>query len=207
MIFLYILLGIFALIALILFSCIRVKILFDGDLQFKIYLGIIKIPESLFNKDKEKEKKPKKDKKKEVKKAKIADKKKENKLFKDIKNKGFYNSFVIFTDFLKPVLKTLKSFASKIHINPLIIKIKMTGDDAAKLAVDYGKFCAVYYPALELLSYNTKCKNIDSDVFVNYIDEKTEFYIKTQIKIRLIHCVTHALKIIKEFFKLKSKLN
>ena len=42
----------------------------------------------------------------------------------------------------------------------------MVGDDAAKLAVDYGKFCAVYYPALELLSYNTKCKNIDSNIFV-----------------------------------------
>lgn len=199
MIFLYILLGIVALIALILFSCIRVKILFDNQLQFKIYLGIIKIPESLFNK--EKKKKPKS--KENV--AKKDDKKKENKLLKQAKEKGYYNSFVLFLDFLKPVLKILKSFASKIHINPLVIKIKMVGDDAAKLATDYGKFCAVYYPALEVLNESTQCKNINSDVFVDYTDEKTEFYLKAQIKIRLIHCVTHALKIIKEFFKLKSK--
>lgn len=207
MIFLYIILGIIALFTLILLSSIRVKILFNGELQFKIYFGIIRIPESLFNKNKKNVDKQKKQKENKAKKTDKKEKNKDNKVLKSIKNNGYYNSFVVFMNFLKPVLKTLKSFASKININPLIIKVKMVGDDAAKLAVDYGKFCAVYYPALELLSYNTKCKNIDSNVFVNYSDENAEYYIKTQIKIRLIHCVTHAVCVLKEFFKLKSKFN
>lgn len=210
MIFLYILLGIIALFALILFTAIRIKIEFDETLKIRFYFGFIKIPERIFNK---KDKKRGKISKKKDKKSSITDKtnskkdKKSSKLMQNIKKKGYYNSLLEVLDFLKPVLSALENFSSKIRINPLIIKIKMTGSDAAKLAVDYGKFCAVYYPLLNLLQSKTNCKNINSNVFVDYIGEENEIYIKTELKIRLIHLVTNGFKIIMEFIKFKDKFN
>lgn len=210
MIFLYILLGIIALIALILFTGIRIKIEFNENLKIRFYFGFFKIPESFFNKknkksDNKSKNKSKKDLKSDKKQSKNA--KKSNKLMQNINKKGYYNSLLEVLDFLKPVLSATEDFASKIKINPLIIKVKMTGSDAAKLAIDYGKFCAVYYPLLNLLQSKTNCKNINSNVFVDYICEENEIYFKTELKIRLIHLVTNGFKIIMEFIKLKDKFN
>lgn len=210
MIFLYILLGIIALIALILFTGIRIKIEFNENLKIRFYFGFFKIPESFFNKknkksDNKSKNKSKKDLKSDKKQSKNA--KKSNKLMQNINKKGYYNSLLEVLDFLKPVLSTTEDFASKIKINPLIIKVKMTGSDAAKLAIDYGKFCAVYYPLLNLLQSKTNCKNINSNVFVDYICEENEIYFKTELKIRLIHLVTNGFKIIMEFIKFKGKFN
>lgn len=207
MIFFYILLGIIGLILLLLFSNIKVKIELDKSLIIKIYYGIFKIPDKLFEK-KEKSNDKRKSEKKAKSKSKTKNKSKAKPKFTDkIKEKGYFETFNEVLNALSPVLKILKSFAFKIRINPLIINIKMANDDAAKLAIDYGKFCAVYYPALEVLSKSTKCKNINSNVYVDYLAEKNETYIKTTIKIRLIHCLTHSFCIIKEFLKFKSKFN
>ncbi|MEE1003491.1 MAG: hypothetical protein U0L17_07110 [Acutalibacteraceae bacterium] len=210
MIFLYILLGIIALIALILFTGIRIKIEFNENLKIRFYFGFFKIPESFFNKknkksDNKSKNKSKKDLKSDKKQSKNA--KKSNKLMQNINKKGYYNSLLEVLDFLKPVLSATEDFASKIKINPLIIKVKMTGSDAAKLAIDYGKFCAVYYPLLNLLQSKTNCKNINSNVFVDYVCEENEIYIKTELKIRPIHLVKNGFKIIMEFIKLKDKFN
>ena len=208
MIFVYILLVILVLVLLILFTNIRIKITYQDGFDLSFYFGIFKIPKSLFNK-KKKTKKPKKAEKKTADKKNSKDKKptKSNKLIDKIKKKGFYLSYLEVIDFLKPVFTVLNSFSSKVKINPLIVKIKMTGDDAAKLAIDYGKFCAVYYPAVELVSEKTNCKNIDSNVFVDYTSNKPEIFVKTQIKIRVVHCLTHSFKILKEFLKFKSKFD
>lgn len=208
MIFLYILLAVVAVVLLILFSSIRIKIEFSQNLKLKFYLGFIKIPEKLLKKQKKASKKSKKTAKKTEKKAKIEQKKpKKSKLFENIKQKGYYNSLIEVMDFLKPILAVLESFAAKIRINPLIIKIKMTGSDAADLAIDYGKFCTVYYPLIELIESKTNCKNINSDVFVDYVSNKPEIYIKTELKIRLVHILTHGFKIIMEFISFKEKFN
>lgn len=203
MTFLYIVLGIVAFIALILFTNIRFKIEYDGKLDIKFYFGIFKIPEGLIKTASKKEKKQKKTDKSEKKNTEKT--KKESKFLKKIKNKGICDSFNILMDFLKPSFKVLLSFASKITVNPLIIKIKIVGDDAAKTAIDYGKFCALYYPALNMFTSKVNCKKLDSNVFVSYTDKNSEVYLKTQIKIRLIHCLTHAISIIVEFFRLKNK--
>lgn len=205
MIFLYILLGIIAFITILLLCNIKIKIVYAEELNMSFYFGFFKIPTELFkknNKKKRTDKKPKSEIEQKPKK-----KPKKNKLLENVKNKGYYESFVELIDVLKPIFKTLNSFTSKFKINPLIIKIRMTGDDAAKLAIDYGKFCAVYYPLIELINTKTNCKNINSDVFVDYTSNKPEIYVKTQIKIRLIHGVTHSFKILQEFLKFKSKFD
>lgn len=209
MIFVYILLVILALLLLLLFSNIRIKITYADGFDLSFYLGIFKIPQSLFNKEKKQNKKPKKTEKKPKSEKNKEDKKqkKSNKLMDKIKKKGFYLSFLEVVDFLKPIFTVLDSFSSKVKINPLIVKIKMTGEDAAKLAIDYGKFCAVYYPAVELISEKTNCKNINSNVFVDYTSNKPEIFVKTQIKIRVVHGLTHSFKILREFLKFKSKFD
>lgn len=210
MIVVYILLAIILIVTLILFTNIRIKIAYqsDNDFDLKFYFGIFKIPASLFDK-KKKDKKPKKAEKqtKENKKSEVKKPKKSNTLMSKIKKKGFYLSFLEVVDFLKPVFAVLNDFSSRVKINPLIIKIKMTGSDAADLAIDYGRLCAVYYPIIELINEKTNCKNIDSNVFVDYISDKSEIFVKTQIKIRVVHCLTHAFKILKEFLDFKAKFD
>ena len=204
MIFLYIFLGIAVFLALVLFTDIRIKIEFKEKLNIRFYFGIIKIPESVLKSA------SKKDKKKSSKAASNSEnnrkkKKKSNKTIEKIQDKGYYESFIALMDFLKPVITILSEFASKIVIKPLIVKIKMVGNDAAKLAVDYGKFCSVYYPAVNFLSSKTNCKKIDSDVYVDYTDKKSEFYIYTEIKIKLIYCLKSAISVLIEFLRLKNK--
>lgn len=209
MIFIYILLGIVLLITLILLTSVRIKIEFSDELKLKFYFGIIKIPEKLLNTDKRKKSKKSKSKKqkKDKNKANIKTDKKKNKYFEIIKKKGYHDSLVEVLEFLGPVFSTLESFASKIRINPFIIKIKMVNDDAAELAIDYGKFCSVYYPLVNILCEKTNCKNVVSDIFVDYVSKKSEIYIKTTVKVRLIHAFTHLTKLIKEFLRFKSKFN
>ena len=209
MIFLYILIAVLAIFALILFSNIRIKIEFSENLSLKIYFGIIKIPEKLLKKREKKSKKAAKKSKKNAKKPDITgqNESKKSSFFEKVKQKGYYNSLMELLEFIKPVFLSLEDFASKIKINPLIIKIKMTGDDAADLAIDYGKFCAVYYPLIELLESKTNCKNINSDVFVDYVSDKNDIYVKTELKIRIIHIVTDGFKIIMEFLKFKEKFD
>lgn len=203
MTFLYLLLAVIFLIALILFSSIRIKLEYDNKLSVNIYFGILKIPEKMLNRISAK--KDKKTSKETSKSENKKEKKKENTFAQKIKNKGICESFNIFIEFLNPVLKVLLDFCSKVTLNPLIVKIKIANDDAAQTAIEYGKFCSVYYPALKILTSKVNCKNIDSNVFVSYTDRLSEVYLKTQIKIRLIHCLTHAISIIVEFFKLKNK--
>ncbi len=207
MIFLYILLGLLALVTLILITQVRIKLEFSGNLNLKIYFGFFRIPEKLFRKKDKKNRKKKTESKSETQKKTANKEKKTSKLMQNIKKKGYYNSLVEVLEFLKPVLSAIESFAAKIKVNPLIVKIKMTGSDAAELAIDYGRFCAVYYPLIKLVESKTNCKNIDSNVFVDYVSSNNEIYVKTELKIRLIYAVTNGFKIILEFIKFKDKFN
>ena len=195
MIFAFILLSFVFIILLILFTSVKIKIEYNDSLSIDFYFGFLKIPETLFKKTKKKDKSSNKEKPKS--------KNKSNKLIDKIKHKGVYDSFIEVVEFLSPTFKELKSFLKKLRIDPLHIDIKMAGKDAADLAIDYGKFCAIYYPILNLIESSTICKNIQSNVFVDYIAKKSEVYFKTELKVRLIYGVISGFKIILLFLKFK----
>ena len=201
MIFAFILIFLLGLILLLFLTNVKIKIKYNNDLKTDFYYGWFKIPQSLLNRtQKEEQPKSQTDNSKQ-------EKKKENKLFNTIKKKGVYESFVEILEFLSPVLKEVHAFLKNVKIDPLKIDIKMVGDDAAKLAIDYGKFCAVYYPVVELVESTTKCKNINSNVYVNYVDKTPSVFIKTEITFRLIYGVVSGIKIINLFTKFKEKFN
>lgn len=201
MIFAFILIFLLGLILLLFLTNVKIKIKYNNDLKIDFYYGWFKIPQSLLNRtQKEEQPKSQTDNSKQ-------EKKKENKLFNTIKKKGVYESFVEILEFLSPVLKEVHAFLKNVKIDPLKIDIKMVGDDAAKLAIDYGKFCAVYYPVVELVESTTKCKNINSNVYVNYVDKTPSVFIKTEITFRLIFGVVSGIKIINLFTKFKEKFN
>ena len=56
MVFAFILLSFVFIILLILFTSIKIKIEYNNDLKVEFYFGIFKIPESLFEKTKKKNK-------------------------------------------------------------------------------------------------------------------------------------------------------
>ncbi len=202
MIFAFILIFLLGLIVLLFLTNVKIKIKYNNDLKIDFYYGWFKIPENLLSRTQ----KAKQTKSQSENKPKDNEKK-ENKLFKTIKKKGVYESFVEILEFLSPVLKEVHAFLKNVKIDPLKIDIKMVGDDAAKLAIDYGKFCAVYYPVVELVESTTKCKNINSNVYVNYVDKTPSVFIKTEITFRLIFGVVSGIKIINLFTKFKEKFN
>lgn len=195
MAFALVLLAIVLIILLFLFTSIRIKIKYDNSLLVEFYFGIIKIPDNLLSRSEKKGKSKNKEKGKS--------KNKNKKIIDIIKRKGFYNSLSELIEFLSPTFKELENFLKKLRIDPLQIDIKMVGDDAAKLAIDYGKFCAIYYPVIKAIETKTSCQNIQSNVYVDYVSDKSEIYFKTELKIRLIHGIISGLKIILLFLKFK----
>ncbi len=199
MIFLYILIAIILLLTLVLITSIRIKIEYCDELLLVVYFGIFKIPLQLFSKEKKS--------KKQTKKTKISDKKKKVSFKEKIKENGYVQTLSDIAELAKSSLATLGKFISKIKINPFELKLVMVGKDAAKLAIEYGQLCAVYYPLIGTLDRTARCKNINSNICVDYTKAETEFYFKTQIKFRLISVLNCALKIIKEFIDFKSKFD
>lgn len=199
MIFLYILIAIILLFILILFTNIKIKIEYRDKLNFDLYFGIFKIPLKLFSKEKKSKEK--------VKNPKKSEKKKKNSLKEKIKKNGYVQTLSDTAELAKSCLSTLGKFISKITINPFELKLVMVGKDAAKLAIEYGQLCAIYYPLISTLNRTANCKKINSNICVDYTKAETEIYFKTQIKFRLISVLTSAVKIIKEFLDFKSKLD
>lgn len=199
MIFLYILIAIILLLILILITNIKIKIEYCDQLLLQINFGIFKIPLELFSREKKS--------KKESGKTKNNEKKKKVSFKEKIKKNGYVQTLSDVAELTKSSFSTLGQFVSKVTINPFELKLMLVGKDAAKLAIEYGQFCAIYYPLIGTLDRTAKCKNINSNIFVDYAKEETEFYFKTQIKFRLISVLTSAVKIIKEFLDFKSKLS
>lgn len=72
------------------------------------------------------------------------------------------------------------------------------GDDAAKAAMDYGVACSVLYPMLGLLQSRQKRspKELHVEIRCDFEREKTEFYLDTEISLRVYYLFIAAMKIV-----------
>lgn len=194
---LYILAGLFLLLALILFSSLKVSVIFKDDFYLKAYFGAIKVYDS----NKPTKKKKAKSKKQETPQI-IPDKNGSyaKQIFKTIKEKrGFVGAIKEIMNFLKDCLSVIKPYLKKVKINKICLNISYGSFDAAETAVNYGIICTAVYPVLDFFdcAKNIGFKKID--IKSDFENQKSEFDFSLNIKAQVIFLLIIAFKIYKNY--------
>lgn len=204
MVFLYIILGILLLIFLISLIRVQVFALYSQDLTLSLKILFFKIkilpqPEE----KKEKEKKPKKEKKEKKKKKEEEkpekDKKEEKKkpsLIAELKDKhGVTGLIELFRSAANIATGMLKGIISHVVFEKLDVGIMLSGEDAASVALTYGKVCSALYPAINILASATVCRDYNISIEPVFDPEKpTEVYADVHVYLRIIFVLGAALK-------------
>ena len=198
MIALYIILGIIFLLFLITLIRVQVFATYTDDLTLTLKILFFKIP-ILPQKEKpkkpEKEKKPKQEKPKPEKKEDDKKEKKPSFLSKLKDKKGVTGVLSLFTSIAKIAGGALKGIFSHIVIKKMDVGIELTGEDAASVAVNYGRVCSVLYPAVNIINAATVCENYN--VVVEPVfdpDRETTVYADVYFYLRIIWVLAEAIK-------------
>ena len=202
MIALYIILGILLLLFLIMMIRVQVFATYTDTLTLSVKVLFVRI-RLLPPKEKKKEKKPKK-KKPKKKKPEPKEPKKEEKKEKEKKptylsklkeKKGLTGLLSLFTSVAKIAVGMLKDIFSHIVIKKLDVGIALSGEDAASIAVTYGRVCSILYPAVNVITAATVCENYH--VVVEPVfnpDQGTEVYADVHAYLRIIFVIGAAIK-------------
>lgn len=204
MVFLYIILGILLLILLVSLIRVQVFALYSDDLTLSLKILFFKIqilPQDESKKKKEKKpkkgKKPKKKKKEEEKPEK--DKKGEEKkpsLIAKLKDKhGVTGLIELFQSLVNIATGMLKGIFSHLVFEKLDVGIALSGEDAASVALTYGKVCSALYPAINILAAATVCRDYNVSIEPVFDPEKpTEVYANVHMYLRIIFVLGAAIK-------------
>ena len=197
---LYIILGI--LLLLFLITLIKVEVFFQYTDAVALTVKILFFKIKLLPPEKEKkEKNPKKEKPKEEKPKKESEKKDEEKKKKPSylarlkQKKGLPGLVSLFLSLAKIAVGALKGIFSHIVVKKLDVGITLTGDDSATLAVNYGRLCSVFYPAVNVITAVTVCE--DYHVSIEPVfdpDRDTEVYADVHAYLRIIFALVEAIK-------------
>ena len=203
MLWLYILLGIVLLFAIILAIPIKVCVRYKNSFFCRLHIGFVRI---ILYPPQPKKKKVKKEKTEQQKPAPQKEEKKENDFLKELGLSGVVNLFTKLVELASGVLKDL--FAH-IIIKSFALSIKVAGNDAADTAVKYGKVCSVVYPLTSALIRSMKYSDYGVDILPDFkenAESSVEFF--AIFKTRVIHLVKiafkHGFKALKMLMELKN---
>lgn len=198
MIALYIILGILLLFFLV--TLIRVQVLMEYDETVRLTVKVLFFSIRLLP-QKEKKKKPQPEKPKEKKpaeKPKKEEKEKKKKpsyLSRLKEKKGLSGLLSLFVSAAKIAAGLLKDIFSHIVIKKLDVGIALSGEDSATVAVNYGRVCSVLYPAVNVITAATVCR--DYHVTVEPVfdpDRDTEVFAEVHAYLRIIFVLAAAIK-------------
>jgi hypothetical protein len=196
---LYIILGVLLLILLILLIPIEVLAHYTDELSLTVKVLFYQKKLLPAPPKKKKPSKPKKEKKPEEKpkdeKPKKEKPKKPNLLTKTKDKKGMTGLLSLLTGAARIAGGAAKGIISHVVIRRLEIGIALNSGDAASTAVNYGKLCSVVYPAVNVITAATVCKDYNvtlEPVFDS--DKPTEVYADVHAHLRPIFAVAEAVK-------------
>ena len=204
MLWLYILLGIVLLFAIILAVPIEVCVRYKKHFFCRLSIGFVKF---ILYPPMPKKKKPKKKKKTEQpqKPAPKKEEKPESNFLKELGLSGIVNLFSKIAELAKGVLK---DFFAHIIIKSFALSIKVGGKDAADTAINFGRVCSVVYPLTSAVISSMKYTHYGVDIlpdFTENAETKIEFF--AIFKTRVIHLVKivfkHGFKALKMLLELK----
>ena len=201
MIILYILGGI--LLLLLVVTCIPVFFSFEyrESLSFTLKYGCFDVTKYITPKEKtekKKAKKPGKKKKTEKKKepAETEEKTKSNFLKDCIKANGVGGFLGIVKSLLVIITKRVAGIIRAIRLKKCDVYLCVGGDDAAQIAEQYGKICAVLYPAAAVLFKFFHCKNGRTTVDLNYKSTESAVIAEGELMVLPIAVIFEGLRLI-----------
>ena len=176
MIVLYILGGILLLLLILTSIPVFFSFEFRESLSFTLKYGFVDLTKFITPKEKSEEEKQKKTKKKKAKSEKKDEEKKDEKpksnFLKDcIKANGVGGFLGIVKALLVIITKRVAKIIRAIHLRECDVYLCVGGADAAQIAEQYGKICAILYPAAQVLFKFFHCKKGRTTVDLNYKSE------------------------------------
>lgn len=159
---------------------------------FLISVGVGPFKYGLLVTEEEKAKREAKKKQKEAKKKKPTSKKAEPGKKKKVKQpekkpeKGNIKETVqIVLDLIRSVAKPLGDLLKKFRATDLRLTLRVGGEDAAEIALNYGKLCGVVYGSLAALQNFIRVRVKKLDLSCDFCSEKTEQEIDFKLKVRV----------------------
>ena len=223
---LYVILGIVLFFCFLLSLRVRVRVMLGSDLRARAGLGPVmltllpqkkkKIKLSAFTYEKH-QKRLEKERRKKLKKARKKKAKSENRAKTDEIRKKAENASlshdkgdaaVSVLEIIRFALDEFPRLASYFHIHIRRLRIVVGGEDAAKIALDYGKLEAAVSLTAELLENKTKLHKIkDGDISVraDFLAPKTSVEMDIALSVSLFSLVRVAVHSIKWFIGMKMK--
>ena len=200
MIALQILLLILILLFLVCLVRVRISVTYHEDIRVILKVLIFDF-QLLPKKEKPKKEKPKKKEDKREKKKepqeqeKKVKEKKPNYLAKLKEKKGLSGLISLFKELAKIAGGTLKGLFKHIVIKKLDVGIALNAGDAASTAIQYGQLCSVVYPAVNVITAITVCKDYNVTLEPIFDDDReTEYYADVYAYIRVGFALLQALK-------------
>ena len=233
-VFLLILAGIILLILLILFSPVVIKVVYDGKPKLRVGLIFpvfgIPIAEPKTDDPKKLRKLEKKQKKKEAKKQKKAEKKKikeekkkakkpasqteeqpkkQNLVLKKIKEEGLEGLIELLKQIADILKYAVKKITDHLIISKMDLKIALGGEDAAKIALNYGRIGSAVYPSVAFIQQHVKKCRHKETILPAFAQEEMKISLVLIIKIRPFFVISAAMgsavKAFRIFFKKSGK--
>ena len=193
MIALYIVLGLFFLIALFLFSSIRFVVSYKED--FSVLLGFWFLRFKLYpEKQVKKQKESKSD---------SEPTRKTSKLKQMIRENGLKNTLSKLFDTVKVVFNSLSKISKHIRIRRLKLIVTAATEDPALTGVEYGAFCSVVFPFVKFLQdfANLNEKGANVSVRSDFLATKPTLELYSVIKIRVIYILSFGISAFIELVK------
>ena len=210
-----ILLIIFALIFLLLFSSIHIIISYDGKFKLIAGFGLIRINVlNLVNKfmNKPKKEKPKKEEpEKQEKKEKTKEEPKDEKeakpnVFKEvIELRGFDGAIDLLSEFASMLGKFGHGLFKHFVIRKITLEYSVCGKDAADTALKFGAVNASVYPLLGKIGSHSPIKKHHINIYADYLGHMEKQTVYIHMSYRLISLLAVALGTLRDFLKIMKR--
>ncbi|BED92341.1 MAG: hypothetical protein RsTaC01_0033 [Candidatus Paraimprobicoccus trichonymphae] len=122
-----------------------------------------------------------------------------------IKKNGVLYLFKFARKVLTLISKFTKKILKKTKIKEFKLVLCISGEDALDISVKYGQACSVVYPSVSLINSICYIKNINIDIFPDFLSKKNYFEIKLDIKTKLFYVIYSVILFSLKYIKILKK--
>lgn len=204
MVAIYVIIGIIMILALLLFSSLHIKIVYNDDNPYiKIRFWFFRFSFNLSN-----DKNDSKQKNVKSEKEKISDSKdsKISSFMDTIKKHGIFNSIATIKQLLIIILKKSRKLLKHIKSDFLDIDYTVVGNDAADTAIKYGYICSIAYPLQSILLEKNISKKQNLSISAGFCSEKSILKLDVRLHVKTIFLLNFSVATLIEIMKCLSQL-
>lgn len=126
----------------------------------------------------------------------------ESKLKQLIKERGFAGFLRLMKELAQLLTEAVKDFLRHANVKELELRLTAAGEDAADTAVKYGYACSVVYPVVSMITALSGCKNYKVSVIPGFREKESSVFCYIKIRFGPIFLVASGFKALHKYFKL-----